>query len=232
MTTLLTITHDPEGKQFRYLSNNLFTLFDNIFMVATEETNKDLLAWIKQHCILKVKPQNGMCQARRDVVKLAYEYYYSTTSQYFYCDFDRLLFWWNKYPDELREVIKMQSQFLVLGRTEKAMSTYPILQYQTERAMSKIVKRYHGFNSYDFFAGARLFSPVVLESLIGCKGEDAILDVEWLFAAYNYGVDTQYLAVDGLAYETEFLGMTRPLEDEVKLRIRNLKSILDFVGKK
>jgi hypothetical protein len=230
MTTLLTIIHDPQGKQLSHLSSELFSLFDNSFMIATEETYKDLLYGLSLRCILEVKPAQGMCQARRDVVELAWEHD-PMAEQYFYCDFDRLLFWYQKFPDELKKVIEMRSQFMVLGRTDEAMSTYPSLQYETERAMNRIIRLRHSFN-YDFFAGARLFSPAISRFLIDYPGEDAQLDVHWPIAVSCRGIDIDYLTCDGLAYEAEFLDMTREPEDEANLRVRNLRSILDYVREK
>lgn len=230
MTTLLTITHDPQGKQLSHFSPLLFFLFDKVFMIATGDTKLNLITRLAQHCTLKLEPQNGMCQARRDVVKLAWESY-PMADQYFYCDFDRLLFWWSNFPDELKKVAGMQSEFMVLGRTERAMSTYPALQRETERAMNKIVRVHHSNSlGFDFFAGARLFNPAFSEKMMDCQGEDAVLDIKWpVVAGCSAAIYASYLATEGLAYEAEFLGMTRTPEEETALRTRNLKSILDYM---
>jgi hypothetical protein len=231
MTTLLTITHDPQGRQLPHFSPELFSLFDRSFIVVTKDTNPKLITKLAQHCIIDTRPQEGMCQARRDVVKLAWEHN-PEVEQYFYCDFDRLLFWWHTYPDELRKVVDMKSQFMVLGRTEKAMATYPALQYETERAMNRIIRLRYSIN-FDLFAGARLFDSELSKMLMSCPGEDAVLDIEWIRTAmYYFVISPDFLLVDGLAYEAELLNMTRPDKEEMELRARNLKSILDYVGEK
>lgn len=228
MTTLLTITHDPEGKQTSHFSDELFSIFDNSFVIATQDTSPDLLDLINSRCTLQLKPKNGMCQARRDVVELAWEQSPAADS-FFYCDFDRLLFWWKMYPDELKHIISYSTQFTVLGRTQEALKTYPALQYETERAMNQLVGG--RLFDLDLFAGARLFSPVLSKMLIQCQGEDAVLDVHWPLVVQKSGCKIDYIATNGLAYEANLLGLTRTNEEETELRTRNLKSILDYVRK-
>lgn len=226
---LLAITDDPQGKQLPHFDSSIFSLFDSAYLISSQETSRQLIDKLSPHCLIRIRPKEGMCQARRDVLALAWAEE-AGADRYFYCDFDRLLFWYAHFRIELEHILSVADPypFTIFGRTQTAIDTYPELQRVTERAMNRVVKLRLDMN-YDFFAGARMFSPGFSRMLIKCNGEAAQLDVAWPLVVQRSGAKLNYIGVDGLGYEAEFLGMEREFIDEIKLRCLNLKSILDFV---
>lgn len=237
LVTLLSIVDDPGGKLIRPLKNIgvlQWTILkedflNNSFVVSTLETSEELVNLLDDFGIYVTDyPQNGMAQARRDAIEFALDM--SNEGPFFYCDLDRLIFWMHHYPDELQETIKKADEYdyCVIGRTEQAFNTHPYLQRETERIMNDFVFMDSEFPEMDMFAGARIFSLKVARFLLPeSRAEKAGIDYEWPLIAWRSGFEISYCEVNGLAYESEFLGIVKSDEDEIRLRIENIKSLFE-----
>lgn len=228
MTTLLTIQHDPEGKLLQPLYGVL-PLLNDLFrewhLVTTMNTHAAYMLLLWKVYFMK---QQGMAEARRDVIRMTLE---RAADNYFYCDLDRLIFWAAEYPDELRETIEQVkgNDYTVIGRKVMAFKSHPPLQQQTELMMITLVKEYCDLDM-DVFAGARAFSYQAAKWISGRSTvHNAAQDIEWPLIVKGNGGSIGYVEVGGLAYESELLGIKRDREDELELRVTNLKSVLEFV---
>jgi hypothetical protein len=230
MTTLLTIQHDPKGillKPLKAKLSILRNLFTHTLVVITPTTHPDYVGNLDATYML---PRLGMANARRDAINLALVH--CRDNHYFYCDFDRLIFWISNYPDELKETINQTADkdYTVIGRTYLAKQSHPEFQLKTEGIMSLIVKERAGLDM-DVFAGAKSFSHQVAKWLSKqSTSQDAAQDVEWPLIVKENGGEVRYIEVNGLAYESSMLGIEKTPKREFDLRVKNLKSVVEFLG--
>lgn len=230
MTTLLTIQHDPKGKLLKPLKVKLpilRDLFTHTLLVITPTTHPNYIGNLNATYVL---PRLGMANARRDAVNLALVH--CQDHHYFYCDLDRLIFWVSNYPDELRDTITQTigKDYTVIGRKYLAMQSHPEFQLRTEEVMSLIVREEAGLDM-DVFAGAKSFSYRVAKWISQqSTSQDAALDVEWPLIVKENGGEVRYIEVNGLAYESSVLGIEKTQKREFDLRVRNLKSVVEFLS--
>ena len=127
------------------------------------------------------------------------------TSHLQMCDFDRALHWMAHYPQELQEVIDAIAEFdlLVLGRTDRAWTTHPPYQAETEPLFNRIFALTTGL-PWDVGAGSRGFSRRGAERLLELSKEPTIgIDAEWpLLLLGQEGYAVGYRACEGLEFET------------------------------
>lgn len=233
MTSLLTIQHDPQGKLLKPLNQVLpliNDLFTDSFLVVTPDTHDDY--W--QNSIVVIdRPTLGMAEARRNVIHYALDY---GESDYFYCDLDRLIYWARNHPDELREVIQetlggsYSLDYTIIGRGHLALHSHPLFQLKTEEIMNLIVKHKTGLDM-DVFAGARHFSCRAAKWISQqSTANDAAQDIEWPLIVKENGGSIGYIEVNGLAYESTMLDIRRDRDEDFDLRIKNLRSVIEFLA--
>ncbi len=127
------------------------------------------------------------------------------TSHLQMCDFDRALHWMAHYPRELEGVIAeiFKYDLLVLGRTERAWSTHPPYQAETEPLFNRIFALTTGL-PWDVGAGSRGFSRRGAEKLLELSQEPTVgIDAEWpllLLRQDDFAVG--YRPCEGLEFET------------------------------
>jgi hypothetical protein len=109
------------------------------------------------------------------------------------------------YPDELSTIIARIPAYdlLVLGRTERAWTTHPPYQTQTEPLFNHIFALVTGL-AWDVGAGSRGISRRAVRLLLERSREMTVgIDAEWpllLLQQHDFRVDFQ--ACEGLEFET------------------------------
>ena len=138
---LLTVTHDLEGKNlelFKQVQKGLEDIYGELFIAISDLSSTELVKEMERSRFkVKIIPKEGAAQARREVVKFGL----TGQSQHFhYCDFDRLLIWSKNHLDELKNIVPVMPNhdYLILGRTERAMNTHPMEWIETEKITNKI----------------------------------------------------------------------------------------------
>lgn len=224
MATCLSIIHDPLGLIEVEILDKYSHFFDDIFIVATEQTRNDVIDKLSQLAKVDIKPRNGTAQARRDVLKFAY--HYVTKEPLFYCDLDRLIHWLKSgHRKEILMVLDYSTKydFTIVGRTDNAFATHPYLQRETEQVMIDMV-------DVDCFAGARIMTADISRFLIEKSKavQAAAIDIEWPDLVKSYGGKVGYIATNGLSFE----GSLRSYQNELELRIDNLKSVVQYANRR
>ncbi|WP_313892038.1 hypothetical protein [Psychrobacillus sp.] len=217
-TALLTVTHDPKGrniKLFNELQREFEQIYKELFITVSEETSIDLIKEIeKSKFNLKVIPKNGVAHARREVVKFGLT---SESLHYHYCDFDRILTWGQTYLTELKAVVTdiQNHDYLVIGRTERAMNTHPVEWIETEKITNQIFSLELGKKA-DITAGSCAFSKESAE-LISKYSKEKMTDAEWaMIISRIANQEVNYCSVDGLAYQEEINGLNQEINDSDK----------------
>ena len=129
-----------------------------------------------------------------------------TRGQHFhFCDWDRVLHWAARYPDELGEVISKIPRYdcLILGRTARAFATHPRVQRDTESIVNHCFGLVWG-QELDVTAASRGFSRAAVERIVeGCDEPTLGNDCAWpLFLRRDVELRIGYLRTEGLEWET------------------------------
>jgi hypothetical protein len=217
-TALLTVTHDPEGRNkehFKKVHKALEDIYSNIFITISDQSSPELIREIeKSNFKIKIIPKKGAAEARREAVKFGITGY----NPYFhYCDFDRILTWGNNHLNELKKVVAdiPNHHYLILGRSERAFQTHPIEWMETEKITNKIFSLEYGQEA-DITAGACSFSRECAEHL-NRYSKERMTDAEWPMIIHRIGkLDVHYRAVEGLEYHEDLNSIDRKIDDSEK----------------
>jgi hypothetical protein len=121
------------------------------------------------------------------------------------CDFDRLLHWWHHWRDELAATLARlpAADLTILGRTERAWSTHPANQLETEGLANRLVSHFYGAD-VDIASGSRGLSRQAVEFLgTHSRVHDVGTDGEWpLLLRRAARFRCAQLLVEGLEFET------------------------------
>jgi hypothetical protein len=213
MSVALAITyHDPPGRLAPLAERVVPTLarvFGGIAVQASPQANERTLAVFAAHgatVVCEPLPTGdsgtGLGHARRRAIEHAQAFGVSHT---LLCDGDRVLFWAERYPDELAAIVAAlpEADCTVFGRTPSAFASHPAVQRETEAIVNRVFGTLTG-TAWDVTAAARGLSQRAVAALVaGCTDDAISVDVSWpLFLRQAGGFSFAYRAVDGLAFET------------------------------
>lgn len=210
MSVTLAVTyHDPEGRLYEPARRTLPVLtgiFDRLVVQASPAANERSLAlWQRAGAAIKRATVSGLSklgQVRRAAVAQALQL---DTSFILLCDGDRALHWARYYPQEMAAVVATlpDYDFVVLGRTERALATHPRVQRDTEAIVNHVFAAVSG-HEWDVTAAARGLSRRAAEAIVtGCADDTIGVDVSWpLYLQQSGGFSLGYLATEGLEFET------------------------------
>jgi hypothetical protein len=215
---LLAVTHDPTGKNidlFNQLQNDIKGIYEELYITISDESSIELVNAIEKSPF-KVKkiPKKGAAHARREVVKFGLT---GKCQYYHYCDFDRLLTWSKNYLYELKNVVSQvpNHDYLILGRTERAMNTHPLEWIETERITNKICSLELG-REVDITAGSCSFSRESA-NYINNHSVEKMTDAEWAMIVHRIAkFKVDYSSVEGLEYHDDINGITRVMTESEK----------------
>lgn len=217
-TSLVTVTHDPEGKNiefFERLQLSLEEIYEELFITISEESSLELIKAIENSRFnFKIIPKTGAANARREALRYALT---GKGRHFHYCDFDRILTWGKNHLNELKVLVGdiPNHDYLILGRTERAMKTHPIEWIETEKITNHIVSLELG-KEVDITAGSCGFSRESAE-YITTYSKEKMTDAEWAIIVHRIVKrQVDYRAVEGLEFEEEINGLNRIISDSDK----------------
>ncbi|CEG26283.1 hypothetical protein [Bacillus sp. B-jedd] len=215
---LLTVTHDPQGKNielFKEMQNGLENIYDELFLTISDESSVESIKEMeKSKFNIKIIPKKGAAEARREAVKFGLN---GKSDFFHYCDFDRLLTWSKSYFRELKKIVSTipSHDYLILGRTERAMNTHPPEWIETEKITNKVCSLELGMD-VDITAGSCSFSRNAAE-YINTHSCEKMTDSEWAMIAQRIAkLKVGYTEVDGLEYHEETNGINRDISESDK----------------
>ena len=122
-----------------------------------------------------------------------------------YADMDRLLRWAETRPQEWQAALQAlaQTDYLLMGRTERAYATHPRALLDTERISNRVISHLIG-RAVDVSAGSKGFSRRAAQFLAAhCQPGYALgTDGEWTVLLQRAGFEMQYVEYDGLDWES------------------------------
>jgi hypothetical protein len=129
----------------------------------------------------------------------------TSASHVHYADLDRILHWVETKPLEWQQTLEaiQRTDCLIIGRTEKAFRTHPQALQQTETIVNLVFSHLLG-RPVDLGAGSRGFSRRAVRFLMANSPPGRALgtDAEWPILLHRAGFVVDYLAVDGLEWES------------------------------
>lgn len=211
MSVVLACTHhDPNGRLWPLAQSALPTLkemFTEVVFWVSCHTSPQTLQQLQkmgvhaqQNLVESDPPLYG--QDRRCVIEEACGL---GAKHILYCDSDRVFHWVNHYPYELAHIIAMLANYdlLVLGRTERAFSTHPKSQQDTEQMVNHLFQQVSG-QKWDITTAARGLSRQAAITLMAESVDDTIgVDASWpLLLLQQPTLTTGYVTTEGLEFET------------------------------
>ncbi|MEZ4869784.1 MAG: hypothetical protein R3C14_51135 [Caldilineaceae bacterium] len=127
----------------------------------------------------------------------------STAGHIHLVDMDRLLRWVETQPDEWRQTVTAVAKrdCLIMGRTPHALETHPQALQQTEQVINTVFSHLLG-QPVDLGGGSRGFSRRCVEYLLAHSAPGSWEDARWPMLLHQAGFQVDYLAVDGLDWES------------------------------
>ena len=211
---LITTFHDPEGKRsVKFLKKHIpkiKRIFNFIKIGIPTTTSLIIFDCLKEGRIdfFKTPPGFGS-RTRRLVLKKGLK---ENADYYLSIDLDRLLYWLEKYPVELKEIINKIKNlslnvFLSIGRTKKAWNSHPKYQKIPELKTNQAVSKELGF-TVDITDGCYAFPRKIAQLIdkMAQGSKSGVSDIEWLMIAKVYANSKiKTFFVDGLGWETNLI---------------------------
>jgi hypothetical protein len=215
---LLGAVHDPEGRIAALLPTDLPLLqghYTRIFALCGMQTLPATVERLRASGVTVISGDDIPLNARPYALGLMAAR--PEWAHVHLCDFDSALHWARDWPDELDAVNRTieQHDFLLLGRTARAMASLPEAQRETERLINLLFARTTGGLDpwrlvdepgalIDICTGAWGFSQRGIAAL---RARARITDIgfhaEWpLIARDTPDLRCGYLPCEGLEYET------------------------------
>jgi hypothetical protein len=203
---LVSLLHDPQGRQLLAARNHISTLkqlYSQVVIVATTETKTDYIEELHQEgFLLQVTKVGELGQRRREALAFGLQV---GASHVHYCDFDRVLHWVGAYPLELKNILQqiVRCDFVIIGRTQRAFETHPRVQQEMERITNHVCSLAFG-QSVDVTAGSCATSRETAELILRhSKALTNATDTEWPMIVKLFSDATiRFLQVEGLEFET------------------------------
>ncbi|MGB3700848.1 MAG: hypothetical protein WA997_06210 [Anaerolineales bacterium] len=204
MTIALATAWHPRGELNRFL--NLLPLlqqeYSGMAFSLPPEVEPDLVNHLQDLPQVNVLVTPDWSWGRYSAIQMALEF---SATHLQYADFDRLLRWVETRPDEWQQVLRtiQEHDCLLIGRSPASYQTHPQALIETEAISNRVISYLVG-QSLDVSAGSKGFSREACQTILGNSKPGYALgtDAEWPLILVRSGYQVDYIAVDGLDWES------------------------------
>ncbi|MCA9903519.1 MAG: hypothetical protein KC547_06660 [Anaerolineae bacterium] len=221
MSVALTSTWQPNGElpRLQRFHPRLMRLFASITIVLPPTADEALVLALNEldgvHPVVTQTWPRGRHVALDEALK-------QPATHMLYCDLDRLIRWVELHPDELTEVVSHveSGDCLVIGRTERALMTHPRSLRETEQIANDVFAHVTGL-AYDICVATRGFSyEAAARVLAESRAENSLgVDGEWVYICQRAGLKLDFVAVEGMDWETADQGLDHAADAETQRRV-------------
>lgn len=206
---LAVTVHDPEERWLARFSpglSELSSLYIRMVAACTRATSARTLAALESHDFEVVLSDSGRVgESRRNAVRLLLAD--PSVNWIHYADLDRLLHWQYNYPHELRRTLALApgSDYIALGRTERALQTHPQVQILAETLTNAAFSALIGLGApFDVVAGSFLISRRAGDIIVSLSTDPSgATDLEWPALVFREtGSTPECRRLEGLEFET------------------------------
>ncbi len=218
--SLVTTLHDSTGWSVGPINETAETLnecYDSCLTVVTVGTKPEVVETLRETGWTIVEPMSRVgvehiTDSRRRVLRASLNRGSDFTHL---LDMDRALHWALSYPEELQKVALTipDHDFLILGRTKRAIDTHPRNQAETEALANRVFSLIVGADM-DITAASRGISRKTAEAILShSTGRFFDSDSEWPVILHCLGFRLGYTEAEGLEWETHLKRSTMTLPD-------------------
>lgn len=206
MVALVSTMHDPDGRMVettRLLFSRLLEMYEAVVVAPTFLTSPHMLEALEGAVVEPLEESNGCIGVgRRHALRMGLR---TNASHLHYCDFDRILHWIERYPEELASTLGelQKHDYTIIGRTDRAFATHPRVQRDTESITNHAFSLWFG-QPVDISAGScgvsRQAATLLLEKSVAPTNAT---DAEWpalVHMTKELGVG--FVRTEGLEFET------------------------------
>lgn len=206
---LAVTVHDPEERwlrRFHPALSGLVALYGDKAAACTDiSSERTRQALADAGFEVAISPSGQIGQARRDA--LATVLRRTSAVWIHYADLDRLLHWYQAFPEELKGVLASGpcADYVALGRTQRALDTHPTVQILAETLTNTAFSALLRLNRrVDVVAGSCLLSRRAAGVVVRHSREPSnATDLEWpALVLRELGVMPEFRHVEGLEFET------------------------------
>ncbi len=177
--------------------------FAGIFFTISDATNDELVRMLQadDRCKTLMIAAKGAGDARRRAVTAA-KAEFPNLSSFQLCDFDRLLTWYDYFPDELSHMSRLpveKDSYCILGRTPNAFDSHPYAWRVTESLVNQVAEKLFQIDHVDITAGSEIFATSLIDIFLR-DNRGRLNDGEWPRIVLANGGKLTYQACDGLCY--------------------------------
>jgi hypothetical protein len=223
MVTHGAIHHDPEGRCNNLLAKNadkLRTFFEDAFVISTISTEKhnprgiELMKESGMQVIIRPTERRSRQLDTGSNIALVAGYTRGKGNILFLGCLDRTLHMLETYPEELRNLLESGlrgNDYIILGRTERALSTHPMVQLEPELYTNQITAKILKMPGIDVTTGCRLIGRETAKDLVKFQAENNIFtnrgvdisDSSWPYIVSEiFEKKVGFVATEGLEFET------------------------------
>lgn len=203
---MVSTLHDPENRLEELVDEYVGAIekaFDLSYVVATPSTHQKIVGALDKIGFEVSRGQETIVGAYKKALESALS---KNARKIFYCDFDRILHWAMKYPDELVNLIGSYRgyDFVLIGRTDRAFMTHPETQTSTENIANIISSRILGFKeTRDIISACWRLTPRLVRELLRLPESNRYgFYCQWPIEAWRKAEKPYYVEVEGLEWET------------------------------
>ena len=202
--------HEPQFRLKKMLLEVLpiiKTLFSASVVCCTPSTGSDVVEFLKNEGFsVPIGPVAPQYECYRLAHKIALTMIVNPALQkIFYIDFDRLIHWASKFPEELKDVLQnIDVDYLHIGRTDRAFESHPITQKNTEIIVNELGSKILGFEDVrDIISVCYTYTKELGEKLLSIENAtNTGFYGTWPLYLYKWATSKQYLEVEGHEWET------------------------------
>jgi hypothetical protein len=218
--THIAIHHDPDGRCNWLLKQHLpdlRTMFKDSFVVVTQTTFNNLeTRSLLESAGFRITVRSSGREAQNGTaahISLVAGYDRGQGNYLFFGCLDRTLHWLHHYPEELQRVLTngmQDSDYIVVGRTERAFLTHPLVQQQPETETNMAASRLLNLPDIDVAAGCRMMTKPAAREIVQLLARKNIftnrgIDVSdslWPLIVHLEGQKVGSIRTEGLEFET------------------------------
>ncbi len=206
-----TTLHEPVFRLKGLISRVLYLIkstFSNIVICCSKPTADEVVDFLKQEGFIVIKNDtdasiNTYRKAIEGAVRLIRD---DKVQKILSLDFDRLLHWAWKYPEELISTIKTSENYdlLHISRTHRALETHPATQQETEGLVNLLASKALGFpNTIDIISVCDFFTKNLAEKILQLKIPTRTgFYCSWPMILWVLAKKKKYNEVEGQEWET------------------------------
>lgn len=187
----------------KLLIDRLLELYEAVVVAPTSHTSPDILDALRGATVELLEESNGRIGVgRRHALRMGLR---TTASHLQYCDFDRILHWISRYPEELASTLEelQKYDYTIIGRTGRAFASHPRVQRDTEVITNHAFSLWFG-QPVDISAGScgvsRRAAALLLKKSVAPSNAT---DAEWpALVQTTEKMTVGFVRTEGLEFET------------------------------